>query len=105
MDAFLPLIVKFVGDTALIIAVKFKKLKAISAILLMGADVSIKNENGITADDLTTTIFGKSIKKFSYEARVGPNSTNRICDDYLLSFLCSCFCCHSCIPDCFRSFL
>ncbi len=56
------------GDTALHLALRQKKLKCIYVLLLLDADVSIKNEAGISSIDLCFKQYGREISDLKFEA-------------------------------------
>lgn len=58
----------FHGDTALHIAFKQNKIKCIYMLLLLHADVSIKNAEGVTASDLCQQMHCRSIHDLRIEA-------------------------------------
>ena len=58
----------FVGDTALNIAIKLKKLKCIWGLLLLNSDVNIRNQSGLNANDLAVEKFSRDIGSYKYEA-------------------------------------
>ena len=63
-----PWIHKFQGDTALHIAIKQKKERALCTLLLLGADITIKNDEGHTPADLTLSILNKDIFHYKLDA-------------------------------------
>ena len=63
-----PLIHKYIGDTALHLALKQRKEPCISALLILGADCSILNKNGESGHSLALKYFNKSIENFQFAA-------------------------------------
>jgi len=61
---------KFRGDTAVHIAIKLKKERALSALLILDPDLSIVNDDGLTASDLALSILKKKISDCKADAYV-----------------------------------
>ena len=51
----------YFGDTALHIALKWKRHRAVKALLSLRPDWTIPNESGSTAENLTLRVYGKDI--------------------------------------------
>ena len=60
----------YVGDTALHLALRQKKFVCAHALLLLGARTDIKNDVGVTQEDLILKITGKSLDLFRRETEV-----------------------------------
>lgn len=79
-----------IGDTALHIAIKQKRMVCIYALLLIEADVSIKNEDNETAAELCERIIGIPLKMLHGDARQGlapcidPRSFTKLPDSVLM---------------------
>ena len=58
----------FVGDTALHLAIRQRKALCVYAMLLLHANVTIKNDKGETADDLCRTLFNRPLYQLAKEA-------------------------------------
>ena len=65
-----PWIRTFQGDTIVHIAVKQRKINALCALLLFDPDLSIVNDEGLSAGDLCLSILEKDIKEYQQEAYV-----------------------------------
>lgn len=59
---------KFLGDTALHLAIRQKKMMCVHMLLHLKARFDIPNAAGITADDMCQSFFGTSAKNLKYEA-------------------------------------
>ncbi|CAM9794602.1 unnamed protein product, partial [Choristocarpus tenellus] len=57
----------YFGDTALHIAVKWKRHEAVKAILSLRPDWTLPNEDGDTAEDLCRTLYGKEMDRLKDE--------------------------------------
>jgi len=79
-----------IGDTALHIAIKQKRMVCIYALLLINADVSLRNEDGETAAELCDRIIGIPLKTLHGDARQGlspcidPRSFSKLPDSALM---------------------
>lgn len=60
----------FLLDTALNISIKQKKIKCVSALMLLEADTTIKNYAGEDANDLSLRILGQSVKELKRDAMI-----------------------------------
>jgi hypothetical protein len=65
-----PWIHTYLGDTALHIAIKLKKLVAMCAILVLDPDISIRNDEGQTPADLCLSVLKKPMLEFQQDAYV-----------------------------------
>ena len=80
----------YVGDTALHISLKLKKEKCIWGLLLLGADIGIRNRTGLNADDLAIDIYTRDIGSFKYEAlemlmeKLDPRRFDELPDVFIL---------------------
>jgi len=54
---------KFLGDTALHIALKQRKTHCVHALLVIGADTNIANDEGLFPDDIALKVYGKTLKQ------------------------------------------
>jgi hypothetical protein len=63
-----PLMHRFLGDTALHLAIKQKKIGCVSALLALGASTSISNASGDTPESLSLRYYNKSIANLEFEA-------------------------------------
>ena len=61
-------IMPYVGDTALNIALKLRKEKCVWGLLMLNIDTTIKNEKGISAEDLAIDKFKKEISLMRAES-------------------------------------
>lgn len=61
----------FLGDTALNISIKQKKIKCIYALLLLKANTTIRNYAGEDANNLSLRVLGHSIKELTSDAMTG----------------------------------
>jgi hypothetical protein len=59
---------KHLGDTALHIALKQKKILCVHALLLIEASQSIQNDDGLFANDLALEIYGKSLQRIRQDS-------------------------------------
>lgn len=79
-----------IGDTALHISIKQKRMLCIYALLLLGARTDIHNEEGFDAKDLCMQVLGVSLEMLLKEARRGlapcvdPRSYNRLPDSAVM---------------------
>lgn len=75
-----------IGDTALHIALKQKRMLCVYALLLSNCDITIRNEAGETANDISMQLLNLPISVLQSEARVGlspcidPRSLNQLPD-------------------------
>lgn len=53
----------YFGDTALHIALKWKRHRAVKAMLSLGPSWTIVNEAGVSAEDLVLQVYGKHIAR------------------------------------------
>lgn len=58
---------EYFGDTALHIALKWKRHRAVKALLSLRPDWTIHNEAGITAEELVLRMYGKDMARFKDE--------------------------------------
>ena len=58
---------KHFGDTALHIALKWKRHRAVKALLSLRPDWTLHNEAGVTAEQLVLRIYGKSMENIKAE--------------------------------------
>ncbi len=58
---------KHFGDTALHIALKWKRHRAVKAVLSLRPDWTIRNEAGVTAEQLVLQVYGKGMGQFKDE--------------------------------------
>jgi hypothetical protein len=59
---------KYLGDTALHMAMRQKKMMCVHVLLVLKARIDIPNQKGETADSLSIKLFGTSAKNLEYEA-------------------------------------
>jgi hypothetical protein len=59
---------KYLGDTALHLAMRQKKMMCVHVLLVLKARTDIPNQKGETADSLSIKLFGTSAKNLEYEA-------------------------------------
>lgn len=55
------------GDTALHIALKWKRHRAVKALLSLRPDWTVRNEAGVTAEQLVLRMYGKGMYQFKDE--------------------------------------
>lgn len=55
------------GDTALHIALKWKRHRAVKALLSLRPNWTIRNEAGVTAEQLVLRTYGKGMREFKDE--------------------------------------
>lgn len=55
------------GDTALHIALKWKRHRAVKALLSLRPDWTIRNEAGVTSEQLVLRVYGKGMREFKDE--------------------------------------
>ena len=65
-----PWLEKFLGDTGLHIAAKMRKIGAVCAYVLMGADATIKNDVGMTPKQLVQSKLGLEIEVLKESAHM-----------------------------------
>lgn len=58
---------EYFGDTALHIALKWKRHRAVKALLSLRPDWTIHNEAGVTAEQLVLRMYGKDMARFKDE--------------------------------------
>jgi len=79
-----------IGDTALHIALKQKRMLCVYALLLSNCDITIRNEHGETVNDISMNELNLPIGVLQNEARVGlspcidPRSFHQLPDDMLM---------------------
>jgi hypothetical protein len=59
---------KYLGDTALHLAMRQKKMMCVHVLLILKARTDIPNQKGETADSLSIKLFGTTAKNLEYEA-------------------------------------
>lgn len=59
---------KYLGDTALHLAMRQRKMMCVHMLLILKAKTDINNAAGISAESLSLTLFGTTIKNLEYEA-------------------------------------
>ena len=59
---------KYLGDTALHLAMRQRKMMCVHMLLLLKARTDLSNQSGETADSLSIKLFGTSAKNLEYEA-------------------------------------
>lgn len=57
----------YFGDTALHVAIKWRRHRAVKALLSLRPDWAIRNEAGDTAEDLARELYGKNMQALKYE--------------------------------------